>query len=580
MSKIKKTTTGSKAITNKTGFTGTQEYFGRLGLRLKLGLLMAFTAPLICLSMYFHFQFNSTLKESGKLHLALLAESQKNTIDLFLQERVVNIFSLFHSSDFSLLPSGLHMDRYLQNLRQISDAFIDVGFFDFKGVQIGYSGPFPFLHGKDYSGENWFESLIKQNRNYFISDIYPGFRNKPHFTIAVKQLIDSNTYVMRATLDPDKFYIFLRNISSDKGVDSVLINPNGYYQVVDPGVGKLLEKSDYVPSGKMSAGVEEIVTDHDSILVAYARLKETPWVLVVRQPFGVAYAKMYTARKIMIAGTILIVLVIGLALWMVTDRLLRRAQTTAEAREELHSQLLHATKLASIGELAAGIAHEINNPLAIIGATSGVIRDLFDPHFKLKWTPEEINAELSVIDSAVTRARGITQQLLNFSRKTPPQLILSNINEIIDGVAGGLMEKEFKVADIHLVRDYDLDLPKVRIDPNQMGQVFLNLITNARDAINGSGTITLSTRHDDDHVRATVTDTGKGMTSAEMEKIFMPFYTSKEVGKGTGLGLSVSLSIVESMGGKIEVQSMPGAGSSFTVLLPVHASEEAIHESR
>ena len=102
----------------------------------------------------------------------------------------------------------------------------------------------------------------------------------------------------------------------------------------------------------------------------------------------------------------------------------------------------------------------------------------------------------------------------------------------------------------------------------------MNIIKNAKDAIEKSGTITLATRRDDETVRATVTDTGSGMTSDQMEKIFLPFHTSKEVGKGTGLGLSVSLSIVESLGGKIEVQSMPGAGSAFTVVLPINKTEE------
>ncbi|MBW1960038.1 MAG: ATP-binding protein [Deltaproteobacteria bacterium] len=570
---IKRTT--NEVATQEKGNAKTESYFRKLRLRLKLGLLAAFLMPLAALSAYFHFQLDATLKESGRLHLSALAESQKNTIDLFLQERVVNIFRLFHSAEFSLSPSETDMDRCLRNLRQTSDAFIDVGFFDQEGVQIGYAGPFPYLHGKDYSREDWFKTIMTLNRNYYISDIYLGFRNKPHFTIAIKQMIGTKLYVMRATLDPDKFYMFLRNISRGKGVDSALINKKGYYQVVDPDMGKLLGKSKYLPSGNEPSGVEEITRNHDSILVAYAWLKEAPWVLVVSQPFSLAYAKMYRTRKIMIASTILIVAAIGFGIWIVTDRLVKRAQATVESREELQSQLLHVSKLALVGELAAGIAHEINNPLAIIGATSGVIRDLFDPQFNLPWTPKTIEQELTIIDSAVNRARSITQQLLNFSRKTPQRLISGNVNKILDDVVSGLMEKELEVADIRLIRDYDPELPEILLDPDQIGQVFFNIIKNAADAIEKSGTITLSTRRDNKTVRVTVTDTGSGMTSDQMKKIFLPFYTSKEVGKGTGLGLSVSLSIVESLGGNIEVQSMPGAGSSFTVVLPVSKSEEA-----
>jgi len=559
--------------------TNTAEYFKKLRLRLTLGLLAAFSLPVLALAVYFHFQFNPTLRETGKLHLASLAESQRNTIDLFLQERVTNIFSLFHGAAFTLSPSQQQMDEYLQGLRQTSDAFVDVGFCNSQGVQIGYAGPFPDLYGKDYSNEDWFVSVMDRDVNYHVSDIYLGFRKKPHFTIAVKQLIDTKPYVMRATLDPDKFYIFLRNISRGKGVDSVLVNQGGYYQVVAPDRGALLERSKYMPPEGEEAGVEEIGADGDSTLVAYVWLKETPWVLMVRQPLDIAYAQVYRSRKIMLASTAAIMAVMGLLVWMMTDRLLQGAQATAESHEKLQSELIHASKMASVGELAAGIAHEINNPLAVVVATTGVIRDLFDPEFHLPWTPETIREELANIDRAVFLARGITQTLLKFSRRNPPRLVPGNLNGILDEVVGGLKEQEFQVSNIQLVRDYQPDLPEIPIDVDQISQVFLNLINNAGDAIDGAGTITLSTRHDDGAVRVTVTDTGAGMTPEVMQRVFLPFYTTKEVGKGTGLGLSVSSSIVESFGGRIEVQSMTGAGSSFTVVLPVNQPESVENEN-
>ncbi|MBW2060501.1 MAG: histidine kinase [Deltaproteobacteria bacterium] len=557
-----------------------KEYFQRLRLRLKFGLLLALMVPLAALSFYFHFQFNSTLKESGKVPLAALAESQGNTIDLFFQERLVNIFSLFHSQEFNLSPSKEDMIHYLANLRQASDAFIDVGFFDERGTQIGYAGPFSDLHGKDYSGEKWLTTLMKEERNYFISDIYEGFRNKLHFTIAVKQLIDRQPYVMRATLDPEKFYLFLRTISRGKGVDSALINKEGFYQVVNPERGELFGKSEYMPARTEGSGIEEVRVNGDSVLIAYAWLKETPWVLVVSQPFSLAYAKMYQTRRIMIASTALIVLIIAGAIWFTVDRLVKRAEATSEAREELKSQLYHASKLASVGELAAGVAHEINNPLAIIFAESGLIRDMLDPEIELDGSPGNMRQGLAHIDAAVFRAKGITQKLLNVSRKTTPRLVPCDINEIIEDVVSGLKEKELQVHNIKLIRDYDYDLPEISLDPDQISQVFLNLINNAGDAIKGPGTITISTRRDNRSLRVTIKDTGVGMTSEQMSKIFLPFYTTKDVGKGTGLGLSISLSVVESLGGRIEVQSMSDAGSSFTVVLPINEPGESDYGGR
>jgi len=545
-----------------------QEYFRRLRRRLEVGLLLSILAPLAILSLYFHFQFNVTLKENGKLHLKTLAESQRNTCDLFLQERLVNLFHLFHSTQMQLPPSVEDMNRYLQYLRQASDAFVDVGFLDESGKQIGYAGPYPSLRGRSYEDQEWFQTVRAKEGNYHITDVYLGFRHKPHFTVAVRVPIEDGFRVMRATLDPDKLYIFLRGLSRGKGVSSALLNREGRYQIVDPDVGELLGKADFVPPPEEKSGSREWVDGRDPSLVAYAWLEEVPWALVVRQPLRVAYAKMYRTRRIMILSTAAFALVILAVVWLTTERLLRRAEATEEARASLKSQLIHAGKLASIGELAAGIAHEINNPLAIVASESGLIRDMLDPQFGMEPTPEKICRELDQIDTAVKRASGITKKLLGFSRREESRLVFCNLNRLLDEVVTGLKEEELRVSNVKLVRDYDPSLPDLTVDPDTLRQVFLNLINNAQDAIEGTGTITLSTQYDEGNVFVTVRDTGKGMTSKQMEKIFLPFYTTKEVGKGTGLGLSISSSLVEAMGGSIEVQSLPGSGSSFKVVLP------------
>jgi len=552
-----------------------REYFRRLRRRLRIGLSVGFLLPLGILSLYFHLQLNLTLKESGKLHLTMVAASQSNTIDLFLQERVVNIFNLFHRQDFKASPLPDEMRRYLQSLRQASDAFVDVGFLNASGRQIGYAGPYPYLHGEDYSREEWFQTLIAKEQNYHITNIYLGFRKKPHFTIAVKQLLGAEPAVVRATLDPDKFYMFMRTISRREVVNSSLVSRDGTIQIVDPERGVLLGASDFIPPVKAGSGAQEIAGNGDTEVVAYAWLKEVPWALIVRQPLGIAYASMYRARRIMVASILVLVLVTLTVVWVITDRLLRRAQASEESRVSLKSQLLHAAKLASLGELAAGVAHEINNPLAIVASESGWIQDVLNPEFGMEFSPDKVQQSLKQIDQAVYRAKNITHKLLNFARKNEPCLSPCNVNGMLDEVVSGIKEQEFSVSNIQLIRDYAPDVPDILLDPDQMGQVFLNLINNAQDAIDGSGTITLKTEVVNRSLRIMISDTGKGMTTEQMEKIFFPFYTTKDVGKGTGLGLSVSLSIVEAMGGRIEVQSLPGAGSSFTVNLPIEGVEDS-----
>ncbi len=546
-----------------------KKQFRKLRIGLSIGLIICFTVPHLMLSAYFHFQFESTLKNAERLSLAALSESQRNTIDLFLQERLVNIFSLFHYTQLNITPSKPEMDYYLQNLRRSSDAFIDVGFLNSKGIQTGYAGPYRYLEGKDYSEEKWFKQLMEQNKNYFISDIYLGFRNKPHFTIATKQLINDQYYIIRSTLDPDKFYVFLRTISHGKNVDSSIINAKGVYQVVDPGRGELLGTSDFTPPVDNEAGFLEMKNDSDSFLIAYSWLTEVEWALLVRQPASVAHLQMLRARKILTISITTILLFATVIIVYTINKIVGKAEAETSRRQDMHLQLIHASKLASVGEIATGVAHEINNPLAIITSTSGVIRDMLNPEFNLDASPEKILAELDNIDDAAYRARGITRQLLSLGRKNEPKTFPCNLNKIIDEVIAGVLEKELEVDDIDLMLDYDADLPEIPLDHDQIRQVFFNLINNAHDAISGPGEIVITTKSDGETIKVEIKDTGEGMTIDQVKQIFNPFYTTKEVGQGTGLGLSISLNIVESMGGSIEVQSIKGSGSIFTVVLPL-----------
>ena len=545
-----------------------RSYFRQLERRFQVGLLLAFLIPFALLSAYFHFQFHVTLKETGKLNLAAIAESQRNTVDLFLQERLVNIFSLFRSAAFSLTPTQQQMDALLRQLRQASDAFIDVGLITGDGLQIGYAGPFPYLQNKDYSSQEWFIRLTAPDTHHCVSDIYLGFRNKLHFTIGTKQIIDDHPWVLRATLDPDKFTMFLMTMNHGNGMESALVNRQGRFQLADPRAHRPQSRSDYLPPEDLPNGARAVHKNGDSILIAHAWLSEVRWALLVSEPLNMAYAQLYRARRIMVISSTVILGVVGAAIWLATRAVIAKARENAQKRDELSHQLLHASKLASLGELATGVAHEINNPLAVVIATTGVIRDMLNPEFKVDWTPQQICDELKAIEVAVFRARGITQQLLNYGHKSQPRLVGTNIHVVLEDVLGGFKEHALALDNVTVVREFDPGVPEVLADPDQIRQVFLNLINNAGDAIRGPGQITLSTRQDETAVRVTVTDSGAGMDGEQLKKIFDPFYTTKEVGKGTGLGLSVSIGIVESMGGTIEVQSMPGAGSAFTVVLP------------
>jgi two-component system NtrC family sensor kinase len=287
------------------------------------------------------------------------------------------------------------------------------------------------------------------------------------------------------------------------------------------------------------------------------------------------HLQLLNARKILTITILTIMLFATTAIIYAVNRIVDRAEAEAEKRKEMRLQLIHASKLASVGELATGVAHEINNPLAIISSTSGVLKDMLDPQFNLDSSPEKILEKLGYIDIAVSRAKGITRQLLSLGRKNEPSLVLSNVNTIIEETVSGVKEHELLLNNIDLKINYAQDLPEIYLDPDQIRQVFLNLINNAQDAISGPGAITITTEVKSNTIEVEVQDTGEGMTTDQIKQIFNPFYTTKEVGKGTGLGLSVSIGIMESIGGAIEVQSIKGSGSIFTVVFPLNDSNGA-----
>ena len=246
-----------------------------------------------------------------------------------------------------------------------------------------------------------------------------------------------------------------------------------------------------------------------------------------------------------------------------------RQLAVEQTQAELSGQLVHAEKLASVGELAAGIAHEINNPLAIIAEEVGLLKDSLDPSLAgADDPPLALAPHLDIIHEAVFRCRDITRKLLTFVRKSEVRLEPHDVHGILDDVLEMMLGNELAISNVTVVREYDRAIPPIRTDRNQLVQVFVNLIKNAMDAMPGGGTLTVGSRLGQGHARFSVRDDGCGMTREQLQKVFMPFYTTKDPGKGTGLGLSVSSMIIQNYGGNLYVESAPGTGSLFVVELP------------
>lgn len=248
--------------------------------------------------------------------------------------------------------------------------------------------------------------------------------------------------------------------------------------------------------------------------------------------------------------------------------LMERLTRAEEAKDSLNAQLIQSQKLAAVGELSAGIAHEINNPIAIIAQETEWAGHLVGEAEKNSAADfSEIRDSLREIRAQVDRCKNITHKLLDFARKREPVLQEVDVARLIDDMAR-LVDKEAAYKNVSLARNMAQDLPLLRTDSPLLRQVVLNLMTNALQAVDRGGAIEVAAEADQDEVRIRVSDNGPGIAPENMDKIFNPFFTTKPPGQGTGLGLSLCHNLVNGMGGRIRVKSQPGNGAVFTVHLP------------
>jgi two-component system NtrC family sensor kinase len=243
----------------------------------------------------------------------------------------------------------------------------------------------------------------------------------------------------------------------------------------------------------------------------------------------------------------------------------KKVSERADEMKKINAQLFRSEKLASLGKLAAGVAHEINNPLTGILTNSSLLLEDME-----KDDPKYEDVEVMVKETI--RCREIVKRLLDFARQTRPQKRLASINALIDNIIL-LVRNQTSFRNILIEKDLSADIPDILVDPDQIQQVFVNIILNAAEAMTKGGSLKIRSARSADRESIVITfaDTGPGISEEVRERIFDPFYTTKE--HGTGLGLSISYGIVEQHGGTISVDSNPGKGSTFTISLPVLTNE-------
>ncbi len=508
-------------------------------------------------------------------------EYHKRIIELFLRERSarLQLIAQTHSKDY--LKEMGNLAHVFEVMNQEYGSISDLGVISEEGGHLAYVGPYDLMD-KNYSEAFWFKNVME--RGIFVSDMFMGFRKVPHFIIAVTRQDKGEKWILRATVDTEVFRSLVENVRIGKTGEVYILNEEGIYQTSPRFAGKIMERAT-MPLDPYHEGIRIQVVEPDEKnpkakkeIVATAWFREPRWKLVVKQEYTEAFDEVNYANYATLVFLHLAALTILLVSILTTRHLVRVIKDRDAEADQLGRQLMEAGKMASLGELSAGVAHEINNPLAIILTERQILLDLLEQTQNLdEGFKKELMDSLNQMDAQINRCKRITHNLLRFSRRTRSVIEKVDLNAFLEEVVE-LMEREARSSGIKFQTDLDETLKPVLSDPSQLQQVFLNLITNAIDAHDGKpyGTVRIATRPDDEHrkVHIVFADTGCGIPKEILNKIFDPFFTTKAVGKGTGLGLSICYSIMQRLGGSISVKSQVGQGTEFTLTVPYHAPPE------
>ena len=526
-----------------------------------------------------YYYFTTSIETSTIASMKRIVEDHRHMIDSFLRERRANLEFILHSYNYDDLADPAALYNIFTNLQKESSAFVDLGIFDEEGIHVNYQGPYKLV-GRDYGKENWFKEVMKEG--YYVSDIFLGFRRIPHFIIALKREVAGKAWVVRATIDTYMFNDLVKKVRIGKTGEAYILNVEGIFQTERRSGGNLMDKDpENVKYPSSHSGIVTFLQKDergDEYCYATTWLKDKKWLLVVRQEKADAFRALRSAGYLIILITVIGGgAIISLAFYL-TGRIVRRMQRMDAEKDELGQQLVRASRLAEIGEMATGIAHEINNPLQVMKSEQGlmevILSDLKEKgELKESEDLKELEDSIDQIKLQIDRCSKITHAVLRFGREREVVSTDIDLRDFIPDVIS-MVENKANVEGITITEEISADISPIQGDPGQLQQVLINLFNNAIDAIverHGSkgGKLNIGTvPKGDGKVEIYVKDNGAGISPENLKKVFRPFFTTKPVGKGTGLGLSVCYGIIDNMGGVMEVSSEKGAGTKFTIDLP------------
>ncbi len=533
-------------------------------------MLLITVLPMLILAGTNYKQYKSYIQTENLNQFEALLNKTKYSFDLFLQERVSAIKYLAHTYPPDQLTNLLTLKKVFYTLQNDFTGFVDLGLVNSKGIQISYVGPYS-LKGKDYAKTRSFnEGRI---RGVYISDVFMGYRNFPHIVIVVANKdAEKGDWLIRTSIDLDNFNAIIASMNLGPDSDAFLINRKGIIQTPSKFFGDVLEKFPV----KLERSYQPTVIKYKqkskkNMFIGYVFFPKLNYILVVTKPESVLLKSLYGFESSLFLALVIGIMIISIIIIKISNTIVIRVKEADRKREAAFSELEHANKLTSIGRMAAGVAHEINNPMAIINEEAGLLQDII---LSMNDFPEKekfLNIAETILQT-VERAKGITYRLLGFAKRLEVKFEILNINEILKEVLG-FLEKDAMNRNISINLKLDDNLPMISSDQGQLEQVFLNLMTNAMAAMDDGGHMEIASWQEDENTIGTyIKDDGCGMSEETRKNIFEPFFTTKKE-HGTGLGLSITYGIIQKLEGSIKVESKVDVGTKFIVLLPVKMSK-------
>ena len=467
--------------------------------------------PLALLTGYEYKVTKATFEAEALARSARFVAKARRTESFLLSKKRFALEFIINDNSYEQLLQPGRMGRLLENLNKGLGLFLDLGVIDANGRQLVYAGPY-HLKDADYSGQPWFKEI--QNQGIFISDVFMGLRNLPHMIIAVKKTLDDGSfYVLRTAVSIERLTEILSIELTGEVGDAFLVNHQGVLQTPSRYFGEILSAvpiavpqfSDHTEGYELRGIDRETLhalpdggknlpeaVRQSPLVVNYAYVENSPFILMLVSPKSELMAQWQETKvKIVIFLTCTVATILLVVLCVVTY-LVNAIYIADQKRVMTLHEIEYSEKMASIGRLAAGIAHEINNPLAIINEKAGLIQDLFMIKAQYK-EDAKLQGLIASIVSSVERCSVITRRLLSFARQSDANITRVNLQKVVTEVVSFLgKEPEYRSITIDL--DIENGIDDIVIDKGKLQQVLLNIIKNAFAAVDDGGHLWIRVR--------------------------------------------------------------------------------------